>query len=165
MTQGEGLYAGIDPSKSSTGFAILNAARELIDYGVIRPDKELSFEEQLHYHYIELDKLFSRYNIRQVVMEDQFFQNNAETLKQLARVSAMTMLVCQQKGIPMITNMPNAWRKTFHGAGSKWNKRDTFAKVKEMYSLNDFKYTKHNDITDAIGIGNACVDYSFINNL
>lgn len=155
------LYMGVDPSKTAMGYAIINKHRGLVTYGKCAPDKELDFESQLLEHYNQIYSLLDTYKIRAVVCEDQFMQNNAMTLKQLSKVTAMTVLACKQHNVPCIMKVPAAWRKTYLGYGkqSKDSKKITFNKVVEDYGLKEFKFTKHNDITDAIGMANACIDY------
>lgn len=153
---------GVDPSKSSTGYALVSqTTRELITYGKCTPDKDLDFETQLLEHYNLICEVLDTYKIRAVVCEDQFFQNNANVMKQLSRVSAMTMLACKQRNIPFVMKPPAAWRKTYLGYGkqTKNSKRITFDKVVTHYGLEKFKFTKDNDITDAIGLANTCVSY------
>ena len=149
-------FLGIDPSTKSTGFAVVNQQGVLIEYGKICPDDSLheavTPAEKIFIQYNEISALMNKYPFTKVLCEDQFFQNNVDTLKQLSRVSGMVLLISAQYSIPVEMTYPSQWRKIFHGNG-KAKKTETLRKVNEMFGL-DLKLTKHNDISDAIGI--AC---------
>lgn len=151
-------YLGIDPSTKSTGYGIVTNRGELIEYGKICPaDNEdaVTPAEQIFMQYKEIAQLINKYPLKKVLCEDQYFQNNANTLKQLSRVSGMVLLVSAQYDIPVELIFPSSWRKVFHGSG-KAKKTETLRKVNEMFGL-DLKLSKHNDISDAIGIGMTAV--------
>jgi crossover junction endodeoxyribonuclease RuvC len=150
----ERYYLGLDPSTKSTGYAVMNQHGELLDYGKICPDddatNEMSAAQKIFYQYQDIERLIKKYPFTKVLCEDQFFQNNVDTLKKLSRVSGMVLLLCAQNGIPVEMIYPTSWRKVFHGTG-KAKKSETLRKVNQMFGL-DLKLSKHNDISDAIGI-------------
>lgn len=147
-------YLGLDPSTKSTGWAIVNQQGELIDYGKICPTDNkdaITPAEKIHMQYKEITELLiNKYPITKVLCEDQYFGSNIDTLKQLSRITGMVLLVSAQYNVPVELIYPSSWRKVFHGSG-KAKKSETLRKVNEMFGL-DLKLTKHNDISDAIGI-------------
>lgn len=152
----EHFYLGIDPSTKSTGFAVINQSGELIEYGKICPqevieDTTATPAEKILTQYEEIHRLITKYPIKQVLCEDQFFGRNIDTLKQLSRVSGMVLLVSAQCNVAVELVYPTSWRKVFHGSG-KAKKSETLRKVNEMFNLQ-LKLSKDNDISDAIGIG------------
>ena len=131
--------------------------KNIIIQGAIDLSNISDHGEKLQAQYEFAENLFDTYNIKAVLIEDQYYSNNPDTLKVLARTSAIFLLSAKLRGIPASLIYPTSWRKVFHGNG-KASKKDTFNKVISLYNLNEFKFTKDNDITDAIGIAAAAVD-------
>lgn len=151
-----GIYLGVDPSKKSTGYAIFNDNYELLTYGVIQEDESDTQSNYITLQYDTLNALIEEYKVTHIVCEDQYFGQNVDTLKKLTRAMTVSLLLAGQHGLDIQLKYPSSWRKIYHGTG-KANKRATFKKVKEDFGFKDFKFTTHNDITDAIGIAWTCV--------
>jgi Holliday junction resolvasome RuvABC endonuclease subunit len=146
-------YMGVDPSTVSTGFALLNEAGKLIKYGTINPPSDMSHEQKLWYQYGILDTIVQTYYIEAIVCEDQFNGPNVDTLKKIARTSAVLMIIAAQHNIQLEMMYPVSWRKLFHKKGNA-TKKDTITLANEVHNL-ELKQ-KHNDIADAIGMAHAC---------
>lgn len=113
--------------------------------------------EKIFYQLERVELLFSKYNIVEILCEDQYGGLNIDTLKKLTRVVGAFLYIAKKHQIPISTIYPTSWRKLFHGSG-KAKKKDTFDKVVTLYDIEDFKFSKHNDITDAVGIAWSLVD-------
>jgi len=149
----EDLYLGIDPSTTSTGYAVVNSKLELIEYGKVVPEnisKELTPAEEMLVQFDAIKALLLKYPFKKVLCEDQFFGENVDTLKKLSRVTGMFLVLSAQHELEIDLIYPSSWRKVYHGTG-KAKKRDTCKKVNEDYGLK-LRVTKDNDISDAIGI-------------
>lgn len=142
-------YLGVDPSTTSTGYAVLDENAKLVRYDVINPPKDLTQEAKLAYQYSVLEVLLGIYGWVNITCEDQFSGPNIDTLKKIARTSSMIMLLAAQRAIPLHMTYPTQWRKVFHENGSA-KKADTLVLVNELHNL-ELK-AKQNDIADAIGI-------------
>lgn len=151
------MFLGIDPSTKKTGYCLMDENKDIILRGAIDLSHISDHAEKLQVQYEFVEKLFDQYDIKSVLIEDQYYSNNADTLKVLARTSSIFLLSAKLRGIPVSLIYPTSWRKVFHGNG-KASKRDTFDKVVALYELCDLKYTKDNDITDSIGICWTAVD-------
>lgn len=148
-------YMGVDPSTTSTGFAILNEKKELLKYGTINPPEGLSHQDKLKYLFNELNELIRDFEIQGIVCEDQFSRNNVDTLKKLTRTCSIVMLVSSLHDLPLELSYPSSWRKVFHGKGNVV-KKDTVALVNVVHNLK--LRLKDNDIADAIGLAHVGVE-------
>jgi crossover junction endodeoxyribonuclease RuvC len=147
------MFLGLDPSTKSTGWAIIKKTGELVNYGVICPDKDLTERDKIAFQQIGMRQIIHDNKVEAIACEDQFFANNVDTLKKLVRVSSIAMLVSINEGVPLTMYFPAQWRKITHDTG-KANKALTRKWVNETF--NKKFLAKENDITDAIGIAFAC---------
>jgi Holliday junction resolvasome RuvABC endonuclease subunit len=146
-------YLGLDPSPTSAGYCIIDASGQLITYGKWSQSEYST--QGLLVQQNELDRLLEEYPCTKAFCEDQFFGNNIDILKKLSRVTGVMLSTCAKHKVEVQLVYPAEWRKIFHGDGKKHDKKSTFIKVKKDYGFDDFKFSTHNDITDAIGICKA----------
>lgn len=146
-------YLGLDPSTTSTGWAVISKQGELVGYGVVAPGKEMDDIDKLILQKGTIDTTVKAYGITHAMCEDQFMRNNAKTLKQLVEVRTAVMMACTDNEVRLTILMPSAWRKITHGTG-KATKPMTRKWVNETFDKEFL--AKENDITDAIGIAYAC---------
>lgn len=151
------MFLGIDPSTKKTGYCLMDENKDIILKGVIDLSHVTDHAEKLQIQYKFAEELFDKYDIESVLIEDQYYSNNADTLKVLARTSSVFLLCAKLRGINVSLIYPTSWRKAFHGNG-KASKKDTFNKVVALYELNELKFSKDNDLTDSIGIAWAAAD-------
>lgn len=146
-------FIGIDPSTSSTGFAVVNEHQELLRYGAI---KGLADDPKSFAHlYTELNELLEAFPPDGIICETQFIGVNRATSIKLIRPTGIVLAVSGLHDAPFTFLAPSAWRKVYQGVG-KWTKRDTFKFTKEKYPGALTSFNKDNDMSDAIGIACAC---------
>ena len=80
------ILLAIDPSLSSTGFAVFDEEENLIECGKIKTGPTTSEEDRLVKISNKMRGIVENYKINKVVMESQFFSKNAKTSMQLSRV-------------------------------------------------------------------------------
>lgn len=150
---------GIDPSTSSTGYAVFGVEGELLAWGAIAPDKKnLTDAECINFQAQKISEVLRNYDIQGIVCEDQFSGPNKLTYKQLCRISGAFILLAGMTGIPIEIMTPGQWRKRTHGSGNgNVDKKFTQRWVNDTYEQKFL--VKHNDITDAIGISFAARQY------
>jgi len=163
-------FIGIDPSTSSTGYAVVNEKRELIDAGRIEglADDPKSFAHL----YKELVSLMEKYPPSAVTCETQCIGPNRETSIKLIRPTGVVLAAAGLWDAPFDFIAPSSWRHMYQGTG-KWSKRDTYdftlkqyVELREQFTpyarlkngtISPIRmYNNCNDMTDAIGIANAC---------
>ena len=146
-------FIGIDPSTSSTGFAVVNEHQELLRCGAI---KGLADDPKSFAHlYTELNQLLEAFPPDGIICETQFIGVNRATSIKLIRPTGIVLAVSGLHNAPFTFLAPSAWRKVYQGVG-KWTKRDTFKFTKEKYPGTLTSFNKDNDMSDAIGIAYAC---------
>ena len=148
------IVLGLDVSSSSTGWSILKHGRfynrEGKDYGIIVPSKKLKPAEKLDYFRSHLCKVLRSVPDKVVIgIEDTFLRRNVNTLKILSRFAGVAMQSCWEVcGVEPII-VPVKELRTVWGTQDK---EEIFNLVVEKYSLNDWEFKLHNDITDSIAI-------------
>ncbi|MDK2600621.1 crossover junction endodeoxyribonuclease RuvC [Bacillus stercoris] len=131
-----GNYLGIDPSSVASGFTVMDKDFELLEYGVIKPNKnKLNIQEQAAYQFNILQDVIRDYDIKWLGCEDQFRGPNADTFKQLSRISGYIILLAGLYDLKLKLWQPSAWRKTVHGNGNT-KKIETLEWANEKYGLS-----------------------------
>lgn len=151
----EYYYMGVDPSTVSTGYSVFHSNGDLVDWGVIRPNKKkLTEPQQAAFQYNALNEIMKKYNIVGVGCEDQHRGPNVDTLKKLCRVTGYVILLAGLYDVPLKLYHPSSWRKVANGKGNA-TKQETIDWANETYNL--LLRVKDNDIADGIGIGYAAM--------
>ncbi len=142
---------GLDVSTVSTGWFITKRS-----CGIIKPSKKLSFEEKLVFFRVELIKLLKKYKPEIVVIEDAYYRpgfGNIHTLKQLVKFAGVAMEAAASLEIAVTILTASAARKNCCGKQEgRFKKEEVFKYFVEKYSLEDWTFNKHNDITDAMAL-------------
>jgi Holliday junction resolvasome RuvABC endonuclease subunit len=142
---------GLDVSTKSTGWFITKRS-----CGVITPDPKLSFGEKLVVFRKELEALLEKYKPDLVVIEDAYFRagfGNIHTLKALVKFAGVAQELCASLEIQ--TEIITATTARKHCCGtqdSPFKKKEVFGFFKKKYNLDDWTFSKHNDITDAMAL-------------
>ena len=155
-------FIGIDPSTSSTGYAVLDEDANLINKGVFlsKADNPVEFNNL----YNQLVELLQKYQPKGVICEQQFFGRNVQTTIKLARptglvLSAVGTLTKDGELEPEFEFLnPKSWRKIYHTGTKmekKYSKKESFVVTQERYPGVVTNFKKENDISDAIGLAYA----------
>lgn len=150
-------YLGLDPSTKCTGYCVMDDKYDIIESGKIEMPKDGSESDKIFYQIEHIEALLQKYTISNILCEDQFSKLNIDTVKKLSKVVGAILYIARKYSINIELIYPTSWRKVFHGYG-KAKKEDTFHKVIAIYELENLKFAKDNDMTDAIGIAWSCVD-------
>lgn len=146
-------YLGIDPSTVASGYGVIHSSGDLVDWGVVRPNKKkLSEAQQAAYQYNAFTEIMQKFNIKGIACEDQHRGPNADTLKKLSRVSGYMILLAGVHDVPIQMYHPSSWRKIILGKGNA-SKDESIEWVKGKYDILLRK--KDNDIAEGIAIGYA----------
>ncbi len=139
----------LDVSTKSTGWFITKRS-----CGLIVPDPELSFSEKLASFRQDILFLLKKYQPDVAVIEDIYLRfGNPQTLKQLARFGGVAMEVCASQEVEVVTITATQARKYCCGKQKgEFKKREVFDYFTEKYGLDEWVFTKQNDITDAMAL-------------
>lgn len=157
------MYLGIDPSTKKTAFAVVDENKKVY-YTSTRSGKaeDPNFFLEL---YNETEHILNEYRIDYMVVEDQFMQRNADTLKKVCRLTGAILAVAGKASTPCRLIIPPTWRSLWrkesginpYDVKDSFKKKSTYCKEEIFYilqlyfpMLDDFK--KDNDIADALGM-------------
>ena len=105
------ILLAIDPSLSSTGFAVFDEDGKLIEYGKQTTGNKIIEEDRICKIANKIKTLIEKYKIEVVVMETQFFSKNAKTSMQLSRLRGAITYVCRGLNVDMKYLTPAEARK------------------------------------------------------
>jgi crossover junction endodeoxyribonuclease RuvC len=142
---------GIDPGTINCGYAILNVNNggiKLIEAGLIKMKSRI-LQEQILELMDGLEIIFSKYDLKEVAIEDMFFAHNPKTVIKLAQFrGALSLKVLQEFG-HFAEYTPLQVKKAVTGNGKSTKEQVAFM-VKRLLGIK--KEIKPLDITDAIAI-------------
>lgn len=165
------LILGIDPSLTSTGWALLDFETdkvkdivpineitllnqnneykpELIDYGTFETSSKDRLCHRVLQQKIELENLLLKHDPKVFVSEDQYGYLNTKTLKRLSHVRGQYMAVAAEKHKPFVLYTPSQVKKNATGKGNA-KKKDVIKSINEYFDLE----LSNDNIADAIGVG------------
>ena len=155
------ITMGIDPSTTSTGWAIFDD-KELKAYGLIKPNGE-DWRERIVNQAPQLVEIISKYKPEKIYMEDVPLKSKyPKVLVQLGAVQGFIYGVTASVHVPVIFLGPSEWRSpmglfdgTREGTKRAEMKRKSVEKANELFGLNlvwksACSIKNDDDIADAI---------------
>ncbi|HLO11190.1 MAG TPA: crossover junction endodeoxyribonuclease RuvC [Pseudoneobacillus sp.] len=137
---------GIDPSTVSTGWAIIDEHKTVVDCGAICPNKKMDEQEKIKYVYDEICNVIRDYSPTNMACEDQFARLNPKTLKILSRLVGSVLLAGEQNNLKVTLYAPTHVKSVFSGIGNA-TKEQMIEKARE-YTIRELC----SDEADAIGV-------------
>jgi crossover junction endodeoxyribonuclease RuvC len=144
---------GIDPGTAITGYGIIRRTRkgklEVIDYGVVRTEAELSLPERLMLLYQALAELLSYHRPDGAAVEKLFYQRNVKTAMSVGQARGVGLLALAQAHIPVSEYTPLEVKQAVVGYG-----RAEKSQVQEMVKalLNMPQIPTPDDAADALAV-------------
>ena len=153
------IYLALDQALQTTGWAIYEDGR-LLDYGFFKTHNTISIEGRLGEIFVQLTKLYRKYNFNYMFFEDIQKQQNIETYKKLCYVQALIMIWCYFARISYTILSPSHRRSIIKDKykinfGKNRSEQKAVAKkfVKEHFNIEATE-----DECDAICIGIAGIE-------
>lgn len=159
----------IDPSLSSTGWAIIGVNTRLVEKGgAFKTSKKESTDDRIHAVTLKLYEEAKRYPVTHVILEDGYIGSNAKTGLQLASLRGALIEIFTWYGYRVHHMKPTEIRSMFGQKGNA-SKEDIANAVRAFYGedstliANIGPYSdkqnknKTSDIYDAISIGLAYI--------
>jgi crossover junction endodeoxyribonuclease RuvC len=157
------LVLGIDPSVSSSGYALIDEKYNIQAIGRITTDKKDEETTRLDEIYQRVKQLCEEYRPSVVVMEDQFIGKNAQTGLYLARARGVAMLACYHAGCEVVLYSPSEIKKKMTGKGNaskEWVQQCAIEKFKHNEVIQTLfgegvkksGKKKNDDISDALAV-------------
>jgi Holliday junction resolvasome RuvABC endonuclease subunit len=145
------VILGLDVSSVKTGWAVLKNGRfykrEGIDYGTIETSNKNNISNRLFIFRNELEKILRLIKPDTIIVEDTHLSKFVNALKMLVRFGAVAQELSWRVTSIDPLLVPVKLARTVIGSQDK---EEVFNLVVEKYKLKDFKFSTHNDITDAI---------------
>ena len=150
------IILGVDPGFGITGYGLIEAepgdARnaKLLEAGVLRSPKELSFSDRLEEIYARMVELLDEFRPVSIAVED-IYSSQAFPRSSIAigHVRGVVLLAASQKKIPVASYFPRQIKKALVGNGNA-TKSQVQRMVENTFQLD--KTSRPDDLTDAIAI-------------
>ncbi|HBF2862347.1 TPA: crossover junction endodeoxyribonuclease RuvC [Clostridioides difficile] len=155
------MVLALDVSLSSTGWAIINSNKEILEYGKIVTKKENfdTEDERMCYICNTIQEIITTHNIQIVLVEDQFTSRNSKTILSLRKLLGAIMRTVKLNNIEIEYMYPVSIRKYLMNSG-KVKKEEVAIYVREnIIDIGEYVdrtcKAKTSDIYDAIALGIA----------
>jgi Holliday junction resolvasome RuvABC endonuclease subunit len=148
----------IDASTKSSGWAILNEKKELLDFGCVKASSTDLFK-RIDKIAIEIKEIALKYNPEVIIMEEvQPTNRSSATFKALIYLQAILMYTFHNINPKMKVHLilPNSWRRSCGIKTGRGIKRELLKPMDIEFANTKFNLqltAKDDDIADAIGIG------------
>ncbi|MCC0682493.1 crossover junction endodeoxyribonuclease RuvC [Clostridioides sp. ES-S-0005-03] len=155
------MVLALDVSMSSTGWAVINRNKKVLEYGKIttKKDKFKSEDERMCYICNTIQELIITYNIQIALVEDQFTSRNSKTILSLRKLLGAIMRTVKLNNIEIEYMYPVSIRKYLMNNGKA--KKEEVATYIRKNIIDVGEYIDRNckvktsDIYDAIALGIA----------
>jgi crossover junction endodeoxyribonuclease RuvC len=107
---------GIDPGTQTTGWGIIEG-QKAIDYGCIRPPKELAINDKYVFIHHGVEELIQRFCPKAVVVETQYVKCNVQSAIKLGMARGAVVVCAGRYGIPVFEYAPSVAKMAVTGTG------------------------------------------------
>lgn len=147
------VVLGIDPGSIRCGYGLVQIDKELLkvlSFGVIEPKKATNdFLTRLKFIYTQIEALIEDYKVDEVVVENQFYSKNAQSLIKLTQARTSAILASVNKNLPVYEYSPRQVKQAVTGNGNATKKSVSFM-VSSILNLN--LSGNFFDISDALAV-------------
>ncbi|MDR3642801.1 MAG: crossover junction endodeoxyribonuclease RuvC [Candidatus Doudnabacteria bacterium] len=164
------IILGIDPGTATTGFGVIEMTPagggsasggknqpELVDFGVITTDKNLTDAERLNILADDIIQLLKKFRPDAVGIEKLFFTTNQKTVMTVSQARGAVLLVCQQHKVPILEFTPLQVKSFICGYGKAEKKQVQYI-VQKTFKLKN--PPKPDDAADAVAIA-MCAGHKY----
>ncbi len=144
------MILGIDPGIAIVGFGIIKEINQKlipVDYGVIRTKAKTPLANRLEIIHLELTKLFQKYPITEVAVEDLYFARNAKTAMIVGHARGVIIVTARLNNAEVFEYTPNQIKVAITGYGAA-QKPQVQSMVQKLLNLKDIP--KPDDTADAL---------------
>lgn len=89
------IILGVDPGTIVTGYALLTEDYETLDFGAIKPPKNLPLTDRYLYIYKGIVELIEKYHPESLAIETQFVKDNPQTAIKLGMARGVIVLAAK----------------------------------------------------------------------
>lgn len=143
---------GIDPGYAIVGYGVVDFDGyrfQPVDYGSIRTEAGVPFEQRLAAIWDELCTLIQKWRPAAVAVERLYFQSNQKTAIDVAQARGIVLLCAVKHGVEVFEYTPLQVKQAVAGYG-KAEKRQVQQMVKSLLNLDEVP--RPDDTADALAI-------------
>ena len=143
---------GIDPGLTKTGFGLISIKEdepEIIDFGIIQPNKNDTLSKRLYTIYLDMEELIKTFSPTVLSIEDVFYGRNVKSALLLGQARGIAMLCAAKNNMPVFEYSAKKVKQSVTGNGNA-DKVQLQYMVKQIFNLKSLP--KPLDASDAIGI-------------
>lgn len=152
MSSKKRIILGIDPGTIITGFGLIvsdGSSYTPLDFGCIKPPKNLPFEKRYLAIFNGIDELIARYEPDCVSVETQFVRKNVSTALKLGMARGAVILAAARREIPVYEYAPKKAKLSVVGTGNA--SKEQVQKMMQMLLKLD-KVPEPEDAADALAL-------------
>ena len=146
------IILGIDPGYATTGFGVIESARQtfrLLNYGTITTPAQMEFPRRLEMLYDDMTQLLQTVRPDAVAVEELFFGHNVTTGIGVSHGRGVILLAISKFGVPLFEYTPNEVKQAVVGYGSA-EKRQVMDMTRRLLKME--QVARPDDAADAIAI-------------
>ncbi|MCX8059525.1 MAG: crossover junction endodeoxyribonuclease RuvC [Spirochaetes bacterium] len=153
---------GIDPGYALVGFSIIEffpetyidrGSPQLISYGVIKTDQNLTYKERFKEIFENLEIIYNSYKPEIASVERVYFTKNKKTVMEISEIRGALNLFFLYKKIEVVQFTPLEIKKIITGNG-KAKKKEIQIFIKSFFNMDEIPTP--DDASDAIATALAC---------
>ena len=141
---------GIDPGLINTGYGILsfeNKKIEVLDFGIISPDKDASLSSRLNTIYTDISTIILTYKPDCLSIEEVFYSKNVKTTLKLGQAHGSVLIAAAQSELKVYEYSARKIKLSLTGNGSSHKEQVKFMVGNTLkIDMNDYKH----DASDAL---------------
>ena len=140
---------GVDPGLIHTGFGIISYGRviEVLDFGIISPDKDNPLSLRLNTIYSDMKSLIEKYKPDCLSVEEVFYSNNIKTTMKLGQARGAVLIAAAHFNLQVYEYSARKIKLSLTGNGNSTKNQVKFM-VENRLKIN-IKNLK-NDASDAL---------------
>lgn len=142
---------GIDPGTIKTGYAIVDLKGEILDFGCIKPPKELKLSERFLIIHDGVQELVKKFNPAAISLELQFIhaKKNIQSIMKLCMARGIALIAAKKQGVAIYEYSPGEAKQAVTGNGQA-SKEQIQKMIRLRYNLPEGYIPE--DATDALAL-------------
>ena len=141
---------GVDPGLINTGYGVIsfkNQKKEILDFGIITPDKNSSLGNRLKTIYDDVYSIMNKYQPDCLSIEEVFYSNNIKTTLKLGQARGAVMIAAAKLEVEIYEYSARKIKLSLTGNGNA-DKQQVKFMVGNTLSINIKDYK--DDASDAL---------------
>lgn len=151
----QGVFLGIDPGFSCTGYAILQKGSQGMvarDIGYLSLSTRYTLSERVGQFYDFFYEKITQYDVTHIALETSFLGKNAQSFLKLGYLRGILYLLAQQRSCTLHEFPPKTVKAAVTGFGGASKEQVARAIERFFPKLLSMKAVARHDVTDALAI-------------